>query len=165
MSLQICSANTRARLHKTSSKQWIAAVRRHHELPARALHVAAIIADFVNRKHGCAWPSAAMVAKAAGLTERWARHLIRLLEQSGLLAIDKRPGKSNVYRLVIGQAVVNTPRPQKVATKKPVTDTALRKTLEHVSRPLETISTSFMRYLLAMAPNPAEHVEIRVTPR
>ena len=49
---------------------WLHAVLADHKLPARALHVAFVIADHVNKRSGIAWPSQTTIAARPDSIER-----------------------------------------------------------------------------------------------
>ena len=62
------------------------------------------IADFVNdqQQDFGAWPSVSTLARLTGVTERSVQRSLRKLEARGLVRVDSRPGKSNVYCLTFG---------------------------------------------------------------
>jgi hypothetical protein len=82
---------------------WIDKVLADHSLPARALHVALVIARHVNRQSRIAWPSQSTIAASIGFHEhgRGVRDLIHALESHGFLEVSK-PGRggSSRYRLI-----------------------------------------------------------------
>ncbi len=99
---------------------WLRAVLADHDLPARALHVAFVIAEHVNKRSGIAWPSQATIAARLGFHAdgRGVRPVVGALQDRGFLDV-KKPGRGGSirYRLTIppkagsdaGQAVEVAP--------------------------------------------------------
>lgn len=60
-----------------------------------------VIADRQSDLRGYAWPSATDIAARTGLTVGWVRHSIGRMETAGMIAVDRRPGRVNRYRVLI----------------------------------------------------------------
>jgi hypothetical protein len=82
---------------------WLSQVHADQALHPAAFKLAYAISQYVNRKHGKAWPSQATLAKAMGITDRAVRDLVDRLRTNGHLQVDVHRGrhKTNVYRLAI----------------------------------------------------------------
>lgn len=60
-----------------------------------------VLADRQSDMHGYAWPSYADIAARTGLNHDWVGHAVESLEAHGLLHVERRPGSTNRYRIVI----------------------------------------------------------------
>ena len=58
----------------------------------------AAIATFADRR-GVAYPSIPRIAKMVNSSERWVKERIKCLELSGLITVNRKIGKKNVYVL------------------------------------------------------------------
>ena len=74
------------------------ASERSSELGASAFQVYVAIARYANDQRR-AWPGIARLSAMTGLSARWIRHAIRLLEKTGWLVVDRQPGNRNIYIL------------------------------------------------------------------
>ena len=62
------------------------------------------IADHINDETGTAYPSVTRLAGMVGVTRRNTLKWLDVLETAGVLAIDRTPGRPNVYRICTGVA-------------------------------------------------------------
>ncbi len=67
-------------------------------LNAAEIRILAAISTYADRNGRC-WPSVATLAERTGMSARHARSCLRALAESDHLAIEARPGQSNVYRI------------------------------------------------------------------
>ena len=72
------------------------------EMPLQQGHllVALALADNCN-DHGVCWPGVPLIARKSRLTERRVQQILADLRDWGYLSIERRPNKSNVYRVLL----------------------------------------------------------------
>ena len=87
-------------------------------LPVAERLVWLLIADRYNEKHGFAWCSSNDLAKRTGLTPGAVRHCVATLEVVGMLHVERRPGRTNHYRIGFPNPRLET-RPTRVSGRDP----------------------------------------------
>jgi len=87
-------------------------------LPVAERLVWMIIADRINDKHGYAWCSSYDLAARTGLTPGAVRHCVTRLEVAGLVDVERRPGRTNRYRIGFPNPRLET-RPTRVPGRGP----------------------------------------------
>jgi hypothetical protein len=82
---------------------WLEQVRADPELTPLAFMLAYILADYVNEREGCAWPSIARLAAECRVTERGIQKTLRSLVERGHVNVElaKGRGKTNRYRWIV----------------------------------------------------------------
>jgi hypothetical protein len=79
----------------------VAYVRSSSQVVGSARLLLLIIASHISPMTGYAWPSVPTLARECRLSERTVYRLLRKLEASGELAIIRRPGRCNSYRVTV----------------------------------------------------------------
>lgn len=94
--------------------KWLSAVCRDHEVPALGCRVAVLIADYLNRQRGEAWPSQDTLADACGVDPRSIRSAIKDLSEAGHLQISRsdRTASNRYVPLLDGSPIVPDERKQ-----------------------------------------------------
>ena len=82
---------------------WLEQVRADPALTQLAFMLAYVLADFVNEREGCAWPSIARLAAECRVTERGVQKVIRRLVERGHLTVElgNGRGETNRYRWIV----------------------------------------------------------------
>ena len=82
---------------------WLNQVRADPGLTPLAFMLAYVLADLVNEREGCAWPSVAHLAAECRVTEKGVKKVIRRLVERGQLyvGIGGGRGRTNRYRWII----------------------------------------------------------------
>lgn len=82
---------------------WLEQVRADPALTPLAFMLAYVLADFVNEREGCAWPSIARLAAECRVTERGVQKVIRRLVERGHLTVElgNGRGETNRYRWIV----------------------------------------------------------------
>ena len=68
------------------------------QLTAREKLILFVLADSHNEDHGCAWPSLDTASEQALTSRRRFIELVKRLEQRGTVSVERREGRSNLYR-------------------------------------------------------------------
>jgi hypothetical protein len=79
------------------------AINRCPKLRGAARRAAFQIADAHNEKRGDAWPGYRLMAAREGVSTKTMEIGVRMLEDAGFLFVQRRPGRSNYYRLDVEQ--------------------------------------------------------------
>lgn len=79
------------------------AVNRCPSIKGAARRVAFQLADAHNKARGDAWPGYRLMAAREGVTTKTMETGVRMLEEAGFLLVQRRPGRSNYYRLDVEQ--------------------------------------------------------------
>lgn len=84
--------------------------RGQHGLPPGCKLVLILLADMAN-ENGVCWPGVALLARDAECDARQAQRHLRMLEERGLLRVQRRPGRTNLYILQM-DGVTPAPPPE-----------------------------------------------------
>ena len=82
-------------------------LRRDRRISWRAFGLGQVIASFAEKGTGEAWPSRSMLEQITGIEMRDISRTTNELEKAGFLVIEERDGRSNIYRLTLGE--ITTP--------------------------------------------------------
>ena len=82
---------------------WLEQVRADAELTPLAFMLAYVLADLINERLGCAWPSIARLAADCRVTERGVQKVLRRLVERGHLSVElgNGRGETNRYRWIV----------------------------------------------------------------
>lgn len=72
-----------------------------HHAPVKGTAKLLLVGIANHEGDGGAWPAMATLARYANVTERNAKKMVRVLRDAGLLEIDERPGRTNIFRTLI----------------------------------------------------------------
>ncbi len=72
-----------------------------HHAPVKGTAKLLLVGIANHEGDGGAWPSMATLARYANVTERNAIKMVRLLESAGLVEIDERLGRTNIFRTLV----------------------------------------------------------------
>ena len=78
---------------KASSWAW------EQSIPGTQKLVLLALADYAGRDNASAWPSVTTLAERCSIAERTVGRSLTALQESGLIEIEARPNKTNVYKL------------------------------------------------------------------
>lgn len=76
-----------------------AALYEHVGLPPTAKLILVAIADHINDESGYGWPSMSRLAKISGVHKANVLRWVMWLESEGHISVQRKPGRSNGYRL------------------------------------------------------------------
>lgn len=162
---------------------WIQLVARDHRVSPAAVRLAVVIAGYVHRDTGDAWPSHARLAGDIGMTDRSVRSLVDKLVSAGFITVTSGGGRkvSNRYRLTNPEAqfrlsdgkpgnaipglqtetrksVALNPEISRAKTRKPTSDEPVE---EPIEEPIEDIETSFTEFWNRYPRHVAKHAADR----
>ena len=106
-----------------------------------ALLLLLAIADHAHDDGGGAWPSQATLARKTRLTSRQVRRLMRKLEDSGELQVQKRPGRSDLLTVITREDKLSAPAEEPIAFVHATSDIAVASAPD-VAAPTEDTAVS-----------------------
>lgn len=63
-----------------------------------------VLSDYTNDDTGLAWPSVKRLAAECLSSERAIQYAVRGLHEAGMLEVEFRPNRSNIYRIIVGHS-------------------------------------------------------------
>ena len=91
--------------------EWRRAILKADELNATAQHVALVLAEYMDRDGGGAWPSHATLAAVCHRGERSIRDALKAIESAGFVHVRRCPGRVSTYLATVpdGGEVIDHP--------------------------------------------------------
>lgn len=120
-----------------TKEAWAIQVASDRDLPETALRIALVLPKWLNAKTLKAWPAQSTIAALINTSDRAVRGgLKRLVEAGHLVCLTETPGgrKSNVYRIVVNDGVIDEPGAATADTAEAIPGTRLPDSPEHTFR-------------------------------